>query len=183
MRSRPGVEEGLPRRIGTRWIQHDPVGAMEWLSTLPDCPDRTDGIKESFRDWLSRDSTTAIEWIQSQKIEEWNEPAFSLYAIYLAYSEPKRAMELAIRLPNYRNPAVIRAGRIWAETDPDAVKAWLAQTDLPKGIQDQALLVGRRPYFERMRAMEEANKKARAEAEARARAEAEAAAKAQPSAS
>jgi hypothetical protein len=156
---------------------------MEWLSTLPEGPDRTDGIKESFRDWLSRDSATAIEWIQSQKIEEWNEPAFSLYAIYLAYSEPKRAMELAIRLPTYRNPAVIRAGRVWAETDPDAAKAWLAQTDLPKGIQDQALLVGRRPYFERMRVLDEANKKARADAEARARAEAEAAAKAPPSAS
>lgn len=180
-RIRSGRDEGLPRRIGTRWIQHDPVGAMEWLSSLPEGSDRSDGVEESFRDWLSRDGVAASEWIQNQKLETWNEPAFSLYAIYLAYTEPKRAMELAVQLPRYRNPSVIKAGRIWAETDRDAAKAWLTQSDLPKEIQDLALLVGRRPVLERMRAQEEANEKARAEAEARARAEA--GAKAFPSSS
>jgi hypothetical protein len=171
-RIREGRDEGLPRRIGTRWIQHDPVGAMEWLSSLPEGGDREDGVEESFRDWLTRDEVAACEWIQSQKVEPWNEPAFYLYAVFLAFTEPKRAMELGVRLPNYRNPAVIKAGRVWARADRDAAKAWLAQSDLPKEIQDLALLVGRRPLLERKRALEEANEKARAEAEARARAEA-----------
>jgi hypothetical protein len=171
-RVREGREEGLPRRIGTRWILHDPVGAMEWLSSLPEGADRDDGLEESFRDWLHRDEVAASEWIQKQKVEPWNEPAFT---------EPKRAMELADRLPRYRNPAIIKAGRVWARTDRDAAKAWLAQSTVPKEIQGLALLVGRRPYLERMRAQEEADKKARAEAEARARAEA--GAKALPSSS
>ena len=171
-RVREGLDEGLPRRIGTRWIQHDPAGAMEWLSSLPDGGDRKDGVQESFRDWLERDPAAATEWIQKQTIEPWNEPAFSIYALFLSYTEPRRAMELAIRLPRFRNTAVIRVGRVWAGTDRKAAEAWLAQSNLPKEIQESALLVVRRPYFDRMRAMEEANQKTRAEAEARAREEA-----------
>ena len=173
---REDSEAGLPRRIGTRWVTHDPVGAMTWLSSLPEGADRTDGVQETFRDWLDRDSAAASGWIEKQAIEPWIEPAFSIYSVYLAYTEPKRAMELAIRLPTFRDPAVVKAGRVWAATDREAAKAWLAQSGLPKAIQDNALLVGRRPYFERMRAQEEANKRALAEAEARARAEAAASA-------
>ena len=177
-RIRSGREEGLPRRIGTRWIANDPVAAMEWLSSLPASADRNDGLEESFRDWLQRDRAAAYEWIQKQKLEPWNEAAFSLYAVNLAFSEPRRAMEVAIGLDRYRNPTVIKAGRVWASTDRAAAEAWLAQSNLPKEIRDLALLVGRSPAVERARAQEEAAAKARAEAEARARAEAGAEARA-----
>jgi len=30
---------GLPRRIGTRWVKHDPEAAMAWLASLPAGPE------------------------------------------------------------------------------------------------------------------------------------------------
>ena len=71
---------GLPRRIATRWVKHDPEAAMAWLASLPAGADRNDGVTESIRTWVQNDLIRARLWIEKLEPEPWNEPVRAFYA-------------------------------------------------------------------------------------------------------
>jgi hypothetical protein len=138
-----GVLSSYPRRIGTRWVHHDPEAAMAWLASLPAGDDRDDGVAESFRTWSRRDQASAHAWVEKTDIQRWNEPALAVYARAIARERPKEAIELARRLTDesWREPTTVVIGQFWSGQDPEAAKAWLAQADLPEHTRRTAAMV------------------------------------------
>jgi hypothetical protein len=160
--ARPQVTKGddrlsnFPRRIGTRWVQHDPNGAFAWLASLPDGNDRDDGVGETYRTWMKRDYRAAWAWAEEAAktdIPLWKEPAIAVYAQAISREHPKEAIELTRRLTNvaWREPATVIIGQVWMGIDPEAARKWLEEADLPEHTRKTAL-IARQLRPQRMRA-------------------------------
>ena len=135
---------GLPRRIGTRWVKHDPEAAMAWLASLPAGDDRKDGLTESIRTWAENDLFRARHWLERLEPEPWNEPILGFYArSMLAGAQPQQALELVARfqdveLRDYYTTVIVRA---WMLRDREGAQAWLEQADIPTAVKKRASLV------------------------------------------
>jgi hypothetical protein len=139
----PGIISNYPRRIATRWMHHDPEGALAWLASLPAGDDRDDGVSEAFRSWLRTDGNAARKWAESTEIEAWNEPAIAVYAKAIAGQQPRQAIEIARRLKSesWRESTTVVVGQVWTGNDPEAAKEWLAKADLPEHTRRTAAMV------------------------------------------
>jgi hypothetical protein len=146
--ARPKVTEGserpsgFPRRIGMRWVQHDPDQAMAWLASLPAGADRDDGVSDAFRAWLRRDAVAAHGWIEKTGVQAWNEPAIAVYARAISWERPKEAIELARRITNEssRESTTVAIGQVWFGKEPEAARAWLASADVPEETRRNATM-------------------------------------------
>jgi len=60
-------------------------------------------------------------------------------ARYLLSLSPDLSVQWAMRIQDEatRNRIVVQAGRRWREKDPDALQAWLDQSDLPEDVREQ----------------------------------------------
>jgi len=127
---------GLPRRVGTHWINHDPEAALAWLQTLPEGRLREDGIRESFRHWLIVDRPAAIRWSEQAPRDPWLDPAFSIYARSQSKADPRRGLEIAsgIHDTGMRHQTTGVIAREWLVRDEPAADAWLEQSDLPPDL-------------------------------------------------
>jgi hypothetical protein len=128
---------GFPRRIGTRWIVHDPDGALAWLASLPEGEDRSDGVAESFRDWMRRDFVKAKAWADatgSGEIPRWAEPALAIYAKTNALEHPEESLVLIGRFSDVplREATTVSAARLWLQNDHDAARAWIDKNLTPE---------------------------------------------------
>jgi hypothetical protein len=128
---------GLPRRIGTRWIVHDPDGALAWLASLPASEDRDDGVAEAFRDWMRRDYVKAKAWaeeIAKGEIPRWTEPALAIYAKANVFEQPGESLTLVGRFSDgeLRERTLISAARVWLNEDHDAARAWIDANVTPE---------------------------------------------------
>ena len=128
---------GFPRRIGTRWIVHDPEGALAWLASLPEGEDRSDGVAESFRDWMRRDYRKAKAWADETakgEIPRWAEPALSIYTKTNALEHPEESLVLIGRFTDVplRESTTIAAARLWLQNDHDAARAWIDKNIAPE---------------------------------------------------
>ena len=149
---------GLPRRIATRWIMHDPEAAMAWLRDLPEGYDRDDGVAEAFRDWMRRDPDAAFEWAKRVDVQTWNEPAMAVYARALSREHPRDALALVSRFTTkpLRDSTEIIVLRVWLEHDRPAAEAWLDENDFPEDRRKLAMAVGATPRRARLKAQAEA---------------------------
>jgi hypothetical protein len=132
---------GFPRRIGTRWVQHDPLAAMAWLESLPAGMDRDDGVAESFRDWLMKDFPAAESWIKERiaapEIEPWTEPAISIFCKTNGMARPQESLETAARFRDQelRDSTSVLLLIHWMKRDRAAAEAWLAKSDLSADVR------------------------------------------------
>jgi hypothetical protein len=126
--------KGMPRRVGMPWTDHDPEAAMRWLSTLPDTPNRTDGVLETFRRWLRHSRAAARHWIDTVELEPWVDGALSVHAKSLGKEDPLEAIRVASQItdPELRQGTLGVVAREWVIRDEEAGKAWLDQSDLPE---------------------------------------------------
>jgi hypothetical protein len=124
--------KGIPRRVGMRWLEHDPEAALLWLSSLPESQNRIDGVIETFRTWRRLDKAASANWIQGREPEPWLDGALSVYAKGLVKTDPHEALRLAgqIHDTNLRNATVAVAAREWLVRDEAAGNAWLDQSSL-----------------------------------------------------
>jgi hypothetical protein len=133
---------GFPRRIGTRWIRHDPKGALAWLQSLPAGLDRDDGVAESFRDWLLTDFDAAVAWIHEQTqgdIPQWTEPAISIFAKTNGTARPQETLELVARLQDaeLRDSSAVVLLVHWMKKDRPAAEAWLAKATISDDVRQR----------------------------------------------
>jgi hypothetical protein len=130
---------GFPRRIGTRWVQHDPLAAMAWLSSLPAGIDRDDGVAESFRDWMMKDFPAAEAWIREQtrgEMQPWVESAVSIFAKTNGLARPEESLELVARFRDQelRDSTSVIVLMSWMKRDREAAEAWLAKSNLSADV-------------------------------------------------
>ncbi len=126
--------KGIPRRVGMSWSDHDPEGAMRWLSTLPGNENRTDGVLETYRRWLRHDRAAARRWIDAVELEPWVDGALSIHAKSLGAEDPLEAVRVAgeITDPSLRQDTLGVVAREWVIRDEEAGRAWLDQSGLPE---------------------------------------------------
>jgi len=128
---------GFPRRIGTRWIVHDPEGALAWLASLPAGEDRDDGVGESFRDWMRRDYHKATAWAAETAqgdIPGWAEPALAIYAKATVFERPEDSLKLVGRFSDatLRERTTIAAARVWLNNDHAPARKWIDANIAPE---------------------------------------------------
>ena len=139
----------FPRRVGTRWVRHDPEAAM--AGSIAAGADRDDGVGETYRAWLIHDHPAAFAWAEKVEMQPWNEPALSLYARAQAHDNPRKGMEVARKLSDakLRDPTTIVVGRVWVESDRDAAEAWFEEVGLPENLREQARMISANAARER----------------------------------
>jgi hypothetical protein len=128
------VGTGLYQRVGTRWAERDPEAAMRWLAGLPESPERTDAVGETYRGWLRRDPKGGRAWLEAQPPEPWLDAAISIHAKSLAVEDPRTGCEWALRIAdeNVRWPTAVVVARWWLlSEDEAAARAWIEQAEFP----------------------------------------------------
>ncbi len=137
-----GALEGIARR----WSQHhDRPALFEWLLAL-----NTEGIREGeieaaikagFRTWMQVDPESAQAWLDSVLPNPGLDAAVIEAATNNLPKSPDIAMKWVVRIADEsaRNSLGVRIGRRWREIDEQAVRAWLAESDLSDNAKQQIL--------------------------------------------
>jgi hypothetical protein len=143
--------KGAVNVIARKWAAHnDPPGLFAWLRSLPDGgehgAERNEALAVGFRLWLRSAPEEAEAWLQASLPDPWLDPAIAELVRARAQRSAPSAMEWAARIENEqtRRGSSLLAGRMWRRQDPEALNAWLADSDLPEDVQ-QSILQGPPP--------------------------------------
>ncbi len=140
----PYSEGGL-EAIARRWAQHqkDPSELFTWLLALDvdgiSQEDVDGAISAGFRAWMQTKNEAAQAWLATALPN----PKLDLAAVeavrYLLALSPDVSVQWAMRIQDEetRNRNVVQAARRWREKDPDALQAWLEQSDLPEDVREK----------------------------------------------
>ena len=142
--------EGSAAGIALKWVRfHDPPGLFDWLRSLPADGvrdgERGTAIADGFRIWLQNVPAEAETWLRAALPDPELDPAIAELVLHLYKSSPGSAVEWALRIQGekLRRGRTIAAGRAWWRAEPEAVTAWLAESDLSEEVRQQ--IVRRRP--------------------------------------
>jgi hypothetical protein len=106
---------------------------------------RGPAVREAFRTWFkSKHREGAVEWLESETLTAFHDPAIEFYATDLAdRSAPEEAIPWCERLldSERRLRCFNRAAPKWYERDAVAAETWLQQSEL----DDEARRVARTP--------------------------------------
>jgi hypothetical protein len=128
---------GMPARVATVWALEDADAAFAWLRTQPPGEERDWAVERAFRRWLSRDREAATQWLREAEPDAVLEPAIDLFARSLAARFPRKAIVWAKRIGegSRRQACLIAIGQVWHRGDPEAVREWLAVSELPEAAR------------------------------------------------
>jgi hypothetical protein len=128
---------GMPARVATAWALKDVDAAFAWLRTQPPGEERDWAVERAFRRWLSRDREAATQWLREAESGAVLEPAIDLLARSLAARFPRKAIVWAKRIADEsrRQACLVAIGQVWHRRDPEAVREWLAISELPEAAR------------------------------------------------
>jgi hypothetical protein len=149
-RTRP-YSAGSLEGIAVQWSEyHDPPALFDWLRGLPvegERPDeRATAIASGFSRWVQKAPGDAEAWLEAELPDPLLDPAIAELVRALTPASPASALAWSARIEGeaLRRNTALRAGRSWRAREPTAVEEWLAQHDLPEGLE-QAILAGGPP--------------------------------------
>jgi len=127
--------------IATRWVERDPVAAMNWLLTVPASDERRKTIRSTFSTWLESDPGAATKWLRSASPAEAADPAIMVVVRRDSMRRPGSALDWAhlIHDDGLRRSTLIEVARRWLERDPKAFKAWLPNSGLRGDIRQKIM--------------------------------------------
>jgi len=140
-----GGLEGIARRCAQH--QKSPGWIFEWLLALDVDgvePEEIDAaIEGGFRAWMQTNSEAAQAWLNSALPNPALDVATREAARYLLAQSPDVAMQWVQRIDDEhaRLKQAVPVGRKWREKDPEALEAWLSESDLPEDVQQKILKV------------------------------------------
>jgi len=121
-----------PRILAEQWGMKDGRAALEWIRNHPDEDLHYRAAREAFRTWLEVDRPAAVEWLESEQLTPFHDPAVVLYAKNLAGRAPEEAIGWCERL--FDAPRKLRcleqAANSWYQRDAVAAETWLQQSPL-----------------------------------------------------
>jgi hypothetical protein len=146
-RQRPYSVTAL-KEIARKWARHhDPESLLDWIRSLPADDGRGrlrgEALGAAASIWMDRDPEACQTWLRSALPDPALDSAIAEVARGLSDSSPRAAVDWAERIEdeNERRKSRMQAARSWWKADPDAVRHWLAASDLPEDVQ-QAILRG-----------------------------------------
>jgi hypothetical protein len=123
--------------ITQRWLEQDPVAALDWALTLPASANRDETVASGFASWLERNPVDAEAWVLSSTPAPAVDPAVRVLVRRDYLPKPASALDWAHRIddPGIRQRVLAAVGRSWFARDPEAVKSWLPESGLEQQIQ------------------------------------------------
>ena len=142
------AEDG-PRIVAEEWSDQDGRAALTWLRELPAGEPRDQAVRGAFVQWVKWDPLGAEQWLRSETLTAFHDPAVNAYAMHLDNSAPEQAVGWCERVlgADYRHGCLKTAATHWYERDAVAAEAWLQQSPL----DEQARRRVRRAPLERAR--------------------------------
>ena len=121
-----------PRILAEQWGMKDGRAALEWIRNHPDEDLHYRAAREAYRTWLEADRLSAAEWLESEKLTPFHDPAVVLYAKNLASRAPEEAIGWCERIfDEQRKLACLeQAANSWYQRDAVAAETWLQQSPL-----------------------------------------------------
>jgi hypothetical protein len=137
------VKQSVMQSIVSKWAQANPAGAAAYAEALPPSSMRNAFLADVGRTWYAADPEAALPWILGRKSDPDSIQTLQQMLPSLAWSDPKRAVELLDRLSSAaaRNQAISRIASQWAGRDFAAALAWVRS--LPDGYARQRALENR----------------------------------------
>lgn len=90
--------KGAWRSIAVHWVRADPLGGIEWASSLPAERGRDDVVAEAIRIWSVRDAEKAREWILGQEPNEELDRGTGRLAVHYALEKPSITLAMMKRI-------------------------------------------------------------------------------------
>ena len=122
-------EKGNPRewndllsQTAARWIEADPLAAIQWLQSMPEGNARSQAESQAAYRWTELNASAASTYAATQN----NPQLHQIVAAKWAESNPSAAIAWASQLAAARpeTQALAQAAAIWAQTDPQAAAAY-----------------------------------------------------------
>jgi len=124
--------------IALKWVDyHDPPTLFEWLAGLPDDETRRDGVRAGFTRWLKESPEEAGTWLRGATLTAALDPAVAVFAREVSRSSSESAIEWAEHIQDelLRRQTITPILRMWNRHDPKAVRAWMADHDVPEPVR------------------------------------------------
>ncbi len=122
-----------PRLVAGALGLRDGRAAMQWVRNHPADELRGPAVREAFRTWFKNaDRTDAVEWLESETLTAFHEPAIEFYAKELADRAPEEAISWCERIvdPERQLRCFNNAAQKWYQRDAVAAETWLQQSPL-----------------------------------------------------
>ena len=119
-------------RIANGWGHHDPLQAIEWVSTFPDSDERSRAVRRVGHWWLRRDEEAALHWLETRGGEAWTDQLrFMSVRYHITHHDYRvdwpRQMERSEQIvnPNTSRGNLAWVLQRWLVADPSGAEAWL----------------------------------------------------------
>ena len=112
------------------WGQADPAGLTRFVAQLPPDPERIPLMGQALRAWSQLDAAAAVHWVKTNDIGPGLDDGVAAMA-GAGFLEPKEAAGWVseIASPALRSETLLAVLRNWANTDPDAARAYFEKTN------------------------------------------------------
>jgi hypothetical protein len=134
------------RIVAEQWGGRDGRAAMQWLRDQPAGKPREQAVRQAFLEWWRSDRQGAVEWLSSETLAAFHDPAVQLYASRIDARKPREAIGWCERiLDSERRTGCFRAAaKAWYGRDAVAAEEWLQQSPLDEETRSQVrALAGR----------------------------------------
>jgi hypothetical protein len=122
-----------PRLVAGALGLRDGRAAMQWVRDHPAEELRGPAVREAFRTWFkSGDREGAVEWLESETLTAFHEPAIEFYAKELSGRAPEEAIHWCERIVDSERQlrCFNNAAPKWYQRDAVAAESWLQQSPL-----------------------------------------------------
>lgn len=126
---KPGEgQTNLLRALACRWVDNDPVAALDWVSAIPDPSLREPLVASALQSYALSDPANAATWlisdVRSGRIAK--EAALNILEIWVE-KNPAEAAGWASQFPegDLKSSAVQVVSKHWQQTDPEGAAAWI----------------------------------------------------------
>jgi hypothetical protein len=129
-----------PRIISGQLGALDGKIAMKWVREHTSDDQRKIAVREAFRTWLLSDREGAVEWLESETLIAFHDPAISFYAKFLSDRTPEEAIPWCERIldEERRLACFKKAASKWYSRDAIAAETWLQQSPLDEAARSAA---------------------------------------------
>jgi hypothetical protein len=137
-----GYALDAPRIVAGRWGSRDGPAAMQWVRDHPAVERLGPAVREGFRTWMESDRKGAVEWLESETLTAFHDPAIGFYAKGLGDRAPEEAIGWCERIldSEQRMRCFRVAAPKWYQRDAVAAETWLQQSPLDEEARSEARL-------------------------------------------
>lgn len=131
----------IPTLVGDL-ARNDPQAAARFVASQADEGVQRDSVRELMPVWTSQNPTAALAFVQSQAPGPVYDRAMASYVTSNVNGNPAELITLAESIDSDRERAwsMGMTAQRWMQTDPDAARAYIQQSDaIPDGMRDRIL--------------------------------------------